>query len=395
MVGEIRDRRVVYSPIEFEPVNKPLSSIDSAGLYEAVNEAVQRQLISDRPVGVYLSGGIDSSSVLAAATKAGGNMDTYSIGFELGKDEESKKFNADNILAQRIAKHFGARHHEFLISPSEVLGLFEKATYHLDEPVANATIAAQVALSKKTRESVVVALTGDGGDEVFGGYPRYLLNRRMDFYQTVVPSFVSNALPDRFKKLGTKSLRDRFALFHFQKDPELKNILATLPEYPQMPYVTGAKDIMKADRKTWLIDEALLRSDKLAMVNSLETRSPLLDLELMHQMSEIPFEKQVSLFDTKILLKRAFKNDLPGWVLNQPKRGWFSPGAKWLRHPALVKDLEAIFAPGYAPNTDSLFNWKGVQHMLTEHQEKREYHAPALISVLMFQLWSKKFNVSL
>ena len=394
MVGEILDEAIHYSTIEYKPVNKPLSSTDTHGLRIAVGDAVGRQLISDRPLGVYLSGGIDSTSVLAAATEAGGNMDTYSIGFELSEEEESEKFNADSILAKRIAAHFGARHHEFYIAPNDVLGLFEQAVYHLDEPVANATIAAQVALSQKAHESVVVALTGDGGDEVFGGYPRYLLSKRMDVYQTFVPNFVSAMLPSPFKKLGTQSLQARLELFHFQKDHELRSLLHKLPEF-SFEVSDEIKNIMEADRNTWLVDEALLRSDKLGMAHGLETRPPLLDLELVHQVKHIPFEQHVSLFDTKLLLKKAFKNDLPEWVLNQPKRGWFSPGAKWLRHPSLLNTLDEVFSPGYAKGTDTLFNWEGIKSTLSEHRERRAYHGPSLISILMFQLWSKRFNVSL
>ncbi|MFA5877265.1 MAG: asparagine synthase (glutamine-hydrolyzing) [Candidatus Paceibacterota bacterium] len=395
-IGTIQNGALSIEPFTYSPEASPLDSNDSQGLREAVQKAVVRQMVSDRPIGVYLSGGVDSSSILAAATEAGGSMNTYSIGFELDEEEEPEKFNADSVLAKRIAAHFGAQHHEFFIAPKDVLNLFEQAVYHLDEPIGNATIAAQLALSRKARESVVVALTGDGGDEIFGGYPRYLMSRRMDAYQSLVPSFVSNILPfSQAKKMGTRSLEERFALFHYQKDQSLKGILTELPSALSLEHVKTAKNIMEADRKTWLVDEALLRSDKLGMAHGLETRPPLLDLELVHQMSAIPFEKQVSLFNTKVLLKQAFKSDLPEWVIHQPKRGWFSPGAKWLRHRALQQSLDEILAPGYAPNTDSLFNWDGVRSMFVEHKEKRAYHATALMSVLMFQIWSKQFNVSL
>lgn len=376
------------------PEATPLDWRDSAGLREAVYQAVSQQMVSDRPLGVYLSGGIDSSGVLAAATRAGGAMNTFSIGFELGAGEEFEKFNADSTLAKRIAAHFGAQHHEFFIRPDEVLGLFKKAIHHLDEPVANATIAAQVALSSYARESVVVALTGDGGDEVFGGYPRYLMSRRMDALQRVVPARALALAPGRFKHLAAKSIDERFALFHFQKNQVLKRILNSSDL--RNHYRAGeARDMMEADRNTWLVDEALLRSDKLGMAHGLETRPPLLDLELMHRVQHIPFEKHVSLWDTKILLKRALENDLPAWVVNQPKRGWFSPGAKWLRHEALKKELNEILAPGYAAETDTLFNWDGVRTLWQTHRERRGYYAPALLSVLMFQLWAKRFSVSL
>lgn len=394
-LGTIMDNTLSLQPFVYTSAQNELDSRDTVGLRNAVMEAVKRNMLSDRPLGVYLSGGIDSSVVLAAATAAGGSMDTYSIGFELTQHEESEKFNADSVIARRTAAHFGARHHEFLIRPHEVLTLFERAVYHLDEPIANATVAAQVALSQRVHDSVVVALTGDGGDEVFGGYPRYLLSRRMDLLQSFVPRPLAGLLPSRTKQAHSAvSLEERFALFHFQKDPLLARILKQPLNIPPMT-LYGARNVMEADRVTWLVDEALLRSDKLAMAHGVETRPPLLDLDLLHQTHAFPFNKQVSLFDTKVLLKRAFKSDLPHWVLNQPKRGWFSPGAKWLRHPLLTDRFDEILSPHFAPNTNTLFNWEHIRTLVLEHREKRSYHATALMTLIMFQLWSKKFNVDL
>jgi hypothetical protein len=110
--------------------------------------------------------------------------------------------------------------------------------------------------------------------------------------------------------------------------------------------------------------------------------------------AKLPFAAQVSYFDAKILLKRAFKGTLPEWVINQPKRGWFSPGSKWLRHPAFGAAVDAALAPGYAPGTDSLFDWDGIRAALADHRTKRRYRAVSLINILMFQLWSKRFQVA-
>ena len=392
-VGIIHNNVLSVQHFSYDARLPLLQAEDSVGLRDSVVAAVQRQMVSDRPLGVYLSGGVDSGAVLASAAVVGGNMNTYTISFALGPGEQPEKFNADAILAKRVAAHFGAQHHEFVIEPREVLSLFAHAAFHLDEPVGNATVAAQVALAKKARESVVVALTGDGGDEVFGGYPRYLMSRRMDLYQQLVPGFVTNMLPARARKFGIKSVTERFALFHFQKDVELAGLTHTSAGPEQLLRLSGAPNLMEADRRTWLVDEALLRSDKLSMAHGVETRPPLLDLELVHQVSRIPFESHVSLFDTKLLLKRAFKKDLPDWLISQPKRGWFSPGSKWLRHPALAAEIDTIFAAGYAPGTDSLFDWNGVRVALAQHRAGQVYRAPALIALLMFQLWSRSFAV--
>jgi asparagine synthase (glutamine-hydrolysing) len=387
-VGVIKNRVITYSDITYKAKAEPLDWKDSRGLRDTVISAVTRQLLSDRPLGIYLSGGIDSSAVLASAMTARTQMDTFSVSFALGENEEAGKFNADADIARRTAKHFGATHHDFVIRPEEAFGLLAEAAYYLDEPVGNATSAAQFALSKFAREKVVVALTGDGGDEVFGGYERYRLSRLMDLYQ----SFVPFSLPGRLAKLNTKTLAERFALFHFQKDNEVNDLLMHPRAVPYMELL--GNNLMEMDRETWLVDESLLRTNKLSMAHALEPRPPLLDLELMAAVREFPFEKQVSYFDTKILLKRAFKDVLPEWVINQPKRGWFSPGAKWLRHPAFAKEVDTALAPGYAPATDGLFNWEGIKKALVEHRTRARYRAPALLAILMFQLWSKRFNVS-
>ena len=152
---------------------------------------------------------------------------------------------------------------------------------------------------------------------------------------------------------------------------------------------------MDMDRTSWLVDEALLRTNKLSMAHALEPRPPLLDLELVAATAAFPFEDQVSLFDTKLLLKRAFRDVLPAWVIRQPKRGWFSPGAKWLRHPSFAAEVDRVLAPGYTTATDRLFQWEGIRAALADHRAKRAYRAPALMALLMFQLWSKRFDASL
>ena len=383
--------RVQKTSIKYRPATAPLDWRDARGLKKAVEEVVVRQLVSDRPLGVYLSGGIDSSVVLASAMMVRTEMNTFSVSFALSAEEEAEKFNADAALARRSAQHFGATHHDFVIRPEEVFSLLEEATYHLDEPVGNATAAAQIALSRFAREKVVVALTGDGGDEIFGGYERYRLSRIMDLYQSVIPF----ALPGRAGKLATKSLFERFKLFHFQKDNEIADLFVDKESVSYMIHFPAAGNVMELDRATWLVDEALLRTDKLGMAHGLEARPPLLDLELVAATRDFPFEEQVSLFDTKLLLKRAFKGVLPEWIINQPKRGWYSPSAKWLRHHALKADIDRALAPGFAPGTDALFNWDGVRAALAEHREHRRYRAPALIALLMFQLWSRRFDVFL
>jgi len=393
-IGIIKNGNISYELFSFVSEKKSISYKNSSELKREVCAAVHRQMVSDRPLGIYLSGGVDSSAVLACAVQKNKNINTYSIGFDLSDEEESEKFNADALLAKKVSNHFGATHHEFFIKPENVLKLWRKAIFHLDEPIANATIASQIALSEEVSKSVIVTLTGDGGDEVFGGYPRYLLARRVLFLQKFIPKFLLRLLPGRFKHLAAEDLEGLYTLFHFQKKKNLSKVLVgdvRVPKFFKEPVV----DLLQADRDTWLLGEALMRSDKLSMANGVESRAPLLDLELFEQVKNFPFEKQVELFETKVLLKKAFVQDLPEWLLKQPKRGWFSPGAKWLRSQSLQEEFKEILSPKFAPNVAGLFNWKEVEKMFYEHKEKKAYHATMLLAIIMFQLWAKEYKVSL
>lgn len=375
-------------------------------LLTAVDNAVQRQLVSDRPLGVFLSGGIDSSTVLDAMARVRTNIDTYSVGFDLPAGSESEKFNADFLLARRTATHYGTRHHEYMLGTDGLPSLFEDAIYHLDEPVANGTALAQLALSRFARETVTVVLCGDGGDELFGGYPRYLVSRRMDAYQQTVPSRVRRLLSHHplLAKLNVPPGAERYELFHFIKADVLRDIVPpctgrTLWDLVSTVLRTGddcsfTDALLDADRELWLRDESLLRTDKMAMASGLEARVPLLDNEVLDVALRIPSSEKVTLWDTKRVLKRAFRERLPAYLLGQPKRGWFAPGAKWLRLPAFHAYAREILSPGYTNATLNLFKWPAIERALADHVETRRYNLPLVWSLLAFQVWARRFGVT-
>jgi asparagine synthase (glutamine-hydrolysing) len=364
--------------------------------------------VSDRPLGVYLSGGLDSSAVLAAMAKQhGGGIDTFSIGFLLGEGEEPAKFNADFELARATAKHFGAHHHEVFISSSDAVEFFEKTAYQLDEPIANPTAIVQLKLAEFAKEKVDVVLSGDGGDELFGGYERYRLSRAASLYQRFVPAPFRNVLAvhDTFRKLNIPPGIERYAHFLFLKDREINGILA--PEFVNdeteqlfdgryFVNVQGSDfetHFMAADRDAWLVDESLTRSDKMSMASGLENRVPLLDLELVALADTLPLSCKVTPLQTKILLKEAFRDELPGDLFRQPKRGWFSPAAKWLRQERFSTFAREVLSPYFYPETAQLFRWDGVSRMLEDHIEKRHYNLTPLWMLMTFQLWARAYQV--
>jgi asparagine synthase (glutamine-hydrolysing) len=363
-----------------------------------VEAAVARQLVSERPVGLYLSGGIDSSVILASAVKTHPAINSYSIGFSLGEGEESEKFNADAELAKRTAQHFGATHHEFMLSSDDVLSLFTDAARHLDEPIGNATALSQLYLARMVKPTATVVLTGDGGDEMFGGYERYRMAHIAETYGGLVPGFLAQGKLEHVHLSGI----DRFAQLMFQKDTEIRRTLSKGVSLPDTKLLFAdefkgdiALDLMNADEKHWLVDEALMRSDKMSMAASVEARVPFLDLEVRALARSLPREYLVTPFATKRVLKEAFKDVLPKELLSQPKRGWFSPGAKWLRHPNFVAHAEHAFTPEYAPGVASLIDFASVRSMWEDHREKRAYHYTLLYALLAFQEWAREYKISL
>ena len=355
-----------------------------------VEKAVARQLVSDRPVGLYLSGGIDSSSILAAAAKTHPKINTYAVGFELEPGEEPEKFNADAHLARATAAAFGATHHEFFLTGSEAVELFMGAARALDEPIGNSTALAQLFLAKKVKPTATVVLAGDGGDELFGGYERYRLSLIAEYFGLIFP----------FGKLGQRGI-DRFAQLMFQKDSELAHVLASgtyLPDTKRLfEKEFGRRDIasvlMAADERHWLVDEALARTDRMSMAHSVEVRVPLLDDEVRALAHSLPRSYRITSFVTKRILKDAFRDVLPSAILTAPKRGWFSPGAKWLRRPEFVALAEDLFnSPG---EVGELFNIIGMREIWTEHREKRQYHFTILWALITFIAWAREYKITL
>ena len=395
----------------FTPELQPLCT-DSAGAIAQrveglIDASVKSELIADRPIGLFLSGGLDSSIVLDSASRAGTALDTFSLAFELEAHEQAEKFNADAILAKRTAAHYKTRHHELVLTEKDFLTAFHDSLYALDQPVANATSVAQYALAKMAREHVVVGLLGDGGDELFGGYPRYRFSRMMDMYQKI-PRTVRGALEivPATGKLNTPPGIARIERFMFEKDGPLSETVAdafltSAPrEWYEARYLSGRGEadftqlFMDSDRRSWLTDEALARTDAMTMAHALEARVPLLNADLVAYASRIPTSMRVRLFTNKWILRKAFGKRLPAHVLSAKKRGWFSPTAKWLRRKEVYALAREALSSGYHAGSDPILKPEGAVRMLEEHKNGR--YAPATLWMLItLRVWAKAYDVSL
>lgn len=374
-------------------------------LREKVTTAVERHMVADVPIGVYLSGGIDSSAVLASMALVHKNVKTFSVGFTLGAGEEGEKFNHDFNLAKQTAAHFGTEHHAFTLSARDALDAIEEVAIYNSDPVSNPTSTAMLLLAHFAKREVGVVLTGSGGDELFGGYDRYRIALLAEYYQTL-PVLARRALDihPKLRKLD-QSITDLFAQFMFQKDATLERVIA--PSVFQNAdsvkrsydrYILGegsmTEHLMAADRQSWLPDYFFALSDHMSMAGAIEERVPLVDDELVAFARSLPRSYKLDLFRTKKILKDAFCADLPATLFDQPKRGWFSPGAKWLRDPAFATFAREVLSSGYYAGTRYLFNWPALHDMLERHIDKREYNLTTLWAILTFQLWARVYQIS-
>ena len=395
-----------YWKLEDQKYNKNKKEIQK-NIKEKVLQSVKDLLISDKPLGLYLSGGIDSSVILYAMSKAKQNIETFSVGFDLVDKKESDKFNKDFYLARKTAKYYGTKHHEVLLKPDDVLKYIEKAVIQMDEPISNPTSISMMRLAEFAKDKVDVVLGGDGGDELFGGYERYRLSKIASIYQSILPAFIRNILSfnKKLNKLNIPAGIDRFALFMFMKDKVLKRVISqnifdkkkSKQFFDEKYFKESSKDFekvfMNTDRQSWLVDESLMRSDKMSMGSGLEVRVPLLDKELVSFANTIPTKYKVSSSNTKIIFKEAFKKDLPPYLLKEPKRGWFSPGAKWLRDEGIYLVAKEVLSKDYNETTKSLFNWEEVQKILEDHCSKKEYNVTIIWALLTFQIWAKHYKI--
>ncbi|MDP2946544.1 MAG: asparagine synthase (glutamine-hydrolyzing) [Nanoarchaeota archaeon] len=358
-------------------------------IQELMRKSVKGQLISDRPVGIFLSGGIDSTSVLGITREfIKDKIKTFSVGFEI--EDPENKFNADLNLARETSKFYGTEHHELLVTAKDVLENIEKVIWHLDEPIAEPTQVATFLLSGLAKKEVAVVLGGDGGDELFGGYKRYyysyLLNKWgatkiFPFLKTKIYSRFMFQKEEEITKILNADINDRYTTKHFFNENYFKKNRAKDFE----------KLFMLTDLKTWLADESLMRTDKMTMAHGLEQRVPVLDHYLVELAMKIPSKYKMGSKDQgKTIFIEAMKGYLPEHVLESGKKKvWLTPMSHWLRTD-LNNLAKNILSPDYCLESQKYFDFKAIGQMFNDHIEKRKYNLNLIWALITFQLFFKK-----
>ena len=343
-----------------------------------------------------------------------GPIKTFSVGFKDSLNPE--KFNADFFLAKKTATYYCTNHYELLIGPDDIKNNLDNIVWHLDEPNFNPTAGAAFLLSKMAKTEVAVVLGGDGGDELFGGYPRYYYSKLISIFQKLpcpIRDFLKIIIRNRtgvMQKFSLPANEKRIVAFLAQKQ-ELLNRILSFSKYQS----NTAEDIffkkyfsekkfsdddfekffMNIDREGWLVDESLMRTDKMTMSFGLEERVPILDHRLVELSNKIPTKWKVNVwrqwpenFQGKMIWRDAIKDFLPEHIRNEKKRGWFTPMAKWLRG-----DLRDYVSDILSPSNLSVdyFNNKQVWLMWQDHLHGRQYNLNMIWSIVMWQLWYDQF----
>jgi asparagine synthase (glutamine-hydrolysing) len=403
-----------YWSLEYEPKLAISEQEAIEELREKLTKAVELRMISDVPIGAFLSGGIDSSIVAGLMARLSNRpVKTFSIGFK-----EAAFNELDH--ARRVAERIGAEHHEFVVEP-DALAILPKLVRHYGEPYADSSAVPTYYVSQMTRAEVTVALNGDGGDESFAGYERYLGNRIAERLQSVPGAAwpartIGQLLPDSF---GAKSrVRTAKRFLSVATQPEavryghwigyfhsgLKDDLYSSSMRAELPTVerrwieslfearSGLDPVdaaMAVDVNSYLPFDLLVKVDITSMANGLEARSPLLDHEVMEFAARLPVEMKLRGRVSKYLLKRAFDDLLPPENVNRRKMGFGVPVGEWFRG-SLRSFIKDALLSGQAMSRD-YFQPATVERLLDEHLERRNDHSGLLWNLMMLELWHREF----
>jgi len=379
-----------------------------------VTESVRLRLMSDVPLGAFLSGGIDSSAVGAAMVDtSAGRVLTTSVGFDEHAFNELK-------YARVVAQHLGVEQHEKIVEPgnNEIADLLPKLAWHLDEPFADHSVVPTYYVSRAAREHVTVALSGDGGDELWAGYARHRVERwEASARQWLGPGARLAGRLARNMPLGVKGARSlqhlalspaeacarkhayglfeaaaREALYASDFKAQLRDadpFAAFRLAYASCPSPDAVDRALYVDVKTYLVDDIMTKVDKMSMAVSLESREPLLDHKLLEFAATVPTSLKLKNCRSKYLLRRMLERRIPKSIVDRPKHGFEAPTGEWLRGP-LAPMVDDLLLDGQL-RSRGIFDDREVARLWHEHRHRTDDHRHRLWSLVMLELWFRQF----
>jgi asparagine synthase (glutamine-hydrolysing) len=380
-----------------------------ARVADALRDSVRRQLVSDVPLGAFLSGGVDSSLVVSQM----GSARTFSIGFD---DPSYNELG----WARKVARHLGVEHVDDVIRP-DVVALFDKLMRFLEDPIGDFSIFPTYLVSRHARRHVTVALSGDGGDELFGGYETYVADAAAGKYSVIPEGIRRHLIEPLVKALGPrpekKGLVNKMLRFieGVNQDPSLSHarwrifageaarLVLFTPEAlkairtPSGDHIyrliksAGDRDPVNVslyvDLKSYLCDNCLLKVDRMSMANSLEVRVPYLDKEMVELAFQVPGRLKVRKGRTKVLLKKIAERHIPRECVYRPKEGFSIPIKNWL-----LGQLRPLMEELLSPETirrEGVFDAATVERLKRQHLDGAANNSHVLWSLMVFQAWRK------
>ena len=386
------------------PISRDTEQARYAEITAVLEDSVAKHMRADVTVGAFLSGGIDSTAIAALAIRHNPRLITFTTGFE-------REGFSEIDVAVASAEAIGARHVAKVVSPGEFVASLPEIVWYLDEPVADPALVPLFFVAREARKHVKVVLSGEGADELFGGYTIYREPLSLKPFGYLPGPLrrsmgtLSKPLPDgmRGKSLlhrGSLTLEQRYyGNARSFSDAQLQEVLpgfrpdwthtdVTAPVYAESVDWDPVSRMQHIDLFTWLRGDILVKADKMTMANSLELRVPFLDSEVFAVASRLPVQAKITRTTTKYALRRALEPIVPAHVLNRPKLGFPVPIRHWLRAGEL---LEWAYQTVDSSAADQLVDLAAVRRMLDEHRCGAADHSRRLWTLLIFMLWHAIF----
>lgn len=382
---------------------------------ELLDNAVQKRLIADVPLGAFLSGGLDSSAIVALASRHQKNLKTFSIGFS------DEPYYDETSYAEIVAKHFNTQHQSFRLSTKDLLSHLFDALDYFDEPFADSSALAVYILSKKVREHVTVALSGDGADELLAGYNKHRAEYQAQHLKLISPlakplaklidylpqgrgSYINNLFrkANRFAGVAAMPQARRYwewcAISNQSYTSNLLKAAANLPKLSEIKkhYTAGINEsnfnsILAADFNLVLAGDMLVKVDRMSMANSLEIRNPFLDFNLVDFCFQLDPGFKINAKQGKLILRQAMQHTLPSVLLNRPKKGFEIPLLKWFKNELSDYLFNDILAEQFIKE-QNIFQFSEIERLRKKLYSNNPGDTPQQIwALLVFQYWWKKY----
>jgi asparagine synthase (glutamine-hydrolysing) len=383
-----------------------------------VQDSVDKRMMSEVPLGAMLSGGVDSSAIVASMKNGGkSKISTFTVGYEEEGDHN------EGTYASLVADEFDTDHHEKIICSSDFLGELDNMVYHMDEPVADPSAIPILDLCRYSRKFVKVLLSGVGGDELFAGYKGYresvyytqLKSLPKFFWKYLIDPYYNRMPQNTWGKNFSKRIREPIengflgSSFHYGGFSEAEKtkmytgdltgthsfssshdlVRKTLGKIPE---ASRLNKMLYLDIKHWLADSHLIMMDKMSMANSVELRTPLLDHRLVEFAAALPQRFKINFTESKIIFKEAFKSKIPEQILKRRKRGFSTPLNMWIQSSkdeilSLLIDRNGVL--------NELFDNNELISLVDEHLDTKSDQTAKIFTLLVYQIWAKKFKPSL